>query len=378
MSPDSLVTSDESANRGPESAIGNFSGPGRCSELDSSQNEWNPRVLPKNHGSRLADPALAAILPMILCVTLNPCLDKTLTVSSWRPGDLVRGAALREVVGGKGNNVARALRRLGQESRPVTFLGGPTGGWCETLLRNDDAMDPLILPTRAATRVILTVRTDSTAEQTSFFDPDPAVTADEAANMLHQVEEALGSGVAALVLSGSSPAPATHGLFSDLISLARGRKIPVFLDTYGPALEAIWGFWPTAIQLNRREAAAHVRKPTLSNEDATSLLQTWGRHGVECGTITDGPNVVLMHVKGRLYQVTPPRINPVNPIGSGDSFLAGLVDGWLRGLAAEPLIRHAVGCAVANALVWDAGAIDPAEAARWSEQVEIEAPQRRA
>ena len=50
---------------------------------------------------------------MILCITLNPCLDKTLTVPPWRPGDLVRGVAIREVVGGKGNNVARALQRLG-------------------------------------------------------------------------------------------------------------------------------------------------------------------------------------------------------------------------------------------------------------------------
>ena len=56
---------------------------------------------------------------MILCVTLNACLDKTLTVPPWRPGDLVRGTAVREVVGGKGNNVARALR----EARP----GGAAG-----------------------------------------------------------------------------------------------------------------------------------------------------------------------------------------------------------------------------------------------------------
>ena len=64
---------------------------------------------------------------MILCVTLNPCLDKTLIVPAWRPGDSVRGRAVREVVGGKGNNVARALTRLGRSVRPATFLGGPVG-----------------------------------------------------------------------------------------------------------------------------------------------------------------------------------------------------------------------------------------------------------
>src|SRR5579875_1886396 len=108
---------------------------------------------------------------MILCVTLNPCLDKTLTVPPWRPGDLVRGTNLREVVGGKGNNVARALTRLGQSARPVTFLGGAVGAACESLLRRDDGLDPLVVPTGAPTRVILTVRTGTSPEQTAFFDP---------------------------------------------------------------------------------------------------------------------------------------------------------------------------------------------------------------
>lgn len=68
----------------------------------------------------------------------------------------------------------------------------------------------------------------------------------------------------------------------------------------------------------------------------------------------------------------PPRVQAVNPIGSGDTLLAGLVNGWLKRLDPEPLIRHALACAVANALVWDAGAIDPAEVARRSEEILVE------
>src|SRR5438552_1995743 len=117
---------------------------------------------------------------MILCVTLNPCLDKTLTVPAWRPGDSVRGQSLREVVGGKGNNVARALSRLGRSARPVTFFGGPLGDHCAAMLRIDDGLDALVIPTSAPTRTILTVRTEGTAEQTAFFDPDPAISEGEA------------------------------------------------------------------------------------------------------------------------------------------------------------------------------------------------------
>jgi tagatose 6-phosphate kinase len=310
---------------------------------------------------------------MILCVTLNPCLDKTLTVPSWHAGDSVRGSALRELVGGKGNNVARALSRLGRTPRPVTFLGGPVGTECESLLRTDDGLDPLVAPTEAPTRVILTVVTAGTTEQTAFFDPDPAITASEAEGLLHQVERALCEGSAqALTLSGSSPAPSTHGLYSDLIALARARQVPVFLDTYGPALDGIWGFWSTAIQLNRREAAVRLRKSSVTDDDVAGLLLEWQRHGVTCGIVTDGPSPVWIVYRGRPYRAIPPTIKVVNPIGSGDSLLAGLVDGWLNRLEPEPLFRHAIACAVANAIVWDAGAIDPRQVARFSAEIVVE------
>jgi tagatose 6-phosphate kinase len=310
---------------------------------------------------------------MILCVTLNPCLDKTLTVPSWRPGDLVRGVAVREVVGGKGNNVARALKRLGRAARPVTFLGGPLGSHCAELLRLDDGLDPIIITTDAPTRVILTVHTQSTNEQTAFFDPDPTITPSEAEALADRVEKALSSdGMSALTLSGSSPSAATHGIYSDLISLARARRIPVFLDTYGPALEAIWGFWPSVIQLNRKEAAGQLRQKSVTDQDVLGLLENWRRHGVTCGIVTDGPNPVLIQCREKRYRAIPPAIKAINPIGSGDSLLAGLVDSWLAGTDTEPMIRHALGCAVANATVWDAGAIDPEQARRFAEEVILE------
>ena len=221
--------------------------------------------------------------------------------------------------------------------------------------------------------MILTVRTEASAEQTAFFDPDPSLTGDEADALVQIVEQSLiAGGIDALTLSGSSPAPATHGLYSDLIALAKARGVPVFLDTYGPSLAAIWGFWPTAIQINRREAAAFLRKSTVTDQDVAGLLRDWDRHGVSVGVVTDGREPVSILFRGKRYRAIPPEITPVNPIGSGDSVLAGLVDGWLSGLEPEPLLGHAIACGVSNALVWDAGAIEPAEVARWSGQIVIE------
>ncbi|CAN5794762.1 1-phosphofructokinase family hexose kinase [soil metagenome] len=310
---------------------------------------------------------------MILCVTLNPCLDKTLSVPDWTPGDSVRGRAVSEVVGGKGNNVARALGRLGRPSRPATILGGAIGARCEELLRQVDSFDPLVTPSKAPTRVILTVRNEDSNAQTAFFDPDPEVSAAEAEGLYHRIEGALAEGdVQALTLSGSSPARATDGLYLDLISLARSRKVPVFLDTYGAALESVWGFWPDVIQLNRRELAQHLRCPQPTVQEALARLDAWGRHGVRLALVTDGPRPVLAQFEGRRYRLVPPEIEAVNPIGSGDCLLAGLVDAWLSGLEAEAMLRRGLACAVANAQTWDAGAIDPAEVRRLEDTIEVE------
>jgi fructose-1-phosphate kinase PfkB-like protein len=88
--------------------------------------------------------------------------------------------------------------------------------------------------------------------------------------------------------------------------------------------------------------------------------------------ITDGRAPVWARVRGVEYRIIPPEIDVVNPIGSGDSQLAGLVDGWLEGFSPERLLAHAVACGVANATVWDAGAIVPETVARWQERVVVE------
>jgi 1-phosphofructokinase family hexose kinase len=308
---------------------------------------------------------------MILCVTLNPCLDKTLTVPPWQPGDSIRGVAVREVAGGKGNNVARALRRLGRISRPVTFLGGAVGNRCRELLAGE-GFDPMVIPSTVGTREILTVRTHDSPNQTAFFDPDPAIAPGEVQALCEQVGAALASGVVeALTLSGSSPSEASHEAYSELIALAQARGVATFLDTYGPSLASIWGFWPNVMQLNRREAATHVGVGTATDADIWRLLDRWSRRGVPLALVTDGPNPVLVQSQGKRFRAIPPPMSVVNPVGSGDSLLAGVVDAWLAGNEPEQIIRHGVACACANVATWDAGAIDIHEVSELERRVSI-------
>ena len=95
--------------------------------------------------------------------------------------------------------------------------------------------------------------------------------------------------------------------------------------------------------------------------------------GARCTIITDGPGAVQAKLDGRHYRALPPTIAAVNPIGSGDCLMAGITDAWLSRLDPEPTLRHGIACAVANALVWDAGAVDRGAVQQHEAAVLIEA-----
>ncbi len=278
-------------------------------------------------------------------------------------------------MGGKGNNVARALARLGRQARPVTFLGGPIGSQCEALLRQDDGLDPLVVRTESPTRVILTVRTESSAEQTAFFDPDPGSAAGEASALLERVEQALDRGErgrddAVRVEPGSGdPRPLQRldraGDCAGIPGVSRHLRAGL------RARSGVSGRRPSSSTGARRPPTS--ARPASPIDDVAGLLQEWHRHGValrrrhrraesRAGSCCAASGIEPFLRKSR------PSIRSARATRSWQ----GWSTAGSSGLEPEPLFRHAIACAVANALVWDAGAIDPAEVARHREQVAIE------
>ncbi|MFW6170930.1 MAG: 1-phosphofructokinase family hexose kinase [Planctomycetota bacterium] len=292
---------------------------------------------------------------MQICVTLNPCLDKSLVVPAWQPGDhQVRGRECGWVVGGKGVNVARALTHLGQPARPALFLGGEIGLLCDRLLREQDGFEPLVSWTEAPTREILTVRTDQTAEQTAFFDPNPRINASEQQGLVDQLRAAFEGGAEWCVLSGSSPCRATNHLYATFILMARQAGMRACLDTYGecllPALEAR----PDVVKMNRKECEQAYGRP-LDSFAAVSDALAWIRaHGVAYAAITFGSQGVVAAWEDGVMAWEPPRIEEVNPIGAGDALTAGLIDALVRGEGPEEAFRWGMACAVCNVKRWGA------------------------
>ncbi len=300
---------------------------------------------------------------MNLCVTLNACLDKTLVVPRWTPGEhQVRGRAFSQVVGGKGVNVARALRRLGHAARPALFLGGELGQLCLRLLREHDGFAPLVTWTESPTREILTVRTEDTADQTGFFDPNPAIELHERDALAEQLAGEFAGGVAWCAMGGSSPCPATDDLFATLVHRGRAAGVRTLVDTYGLSLNLALDAAPDVVKVNRRECEQALGIELSAPGAIRAALQQLLATGVTYAAITFGPRGMAAAWEGALVAWRPPPVELVNPIGAGDAMAAGLIDALSRGVDPSRAFRWAMACAVASVQHWGAGEFQRDEA----------------
>ena len=147
----------------------------------------------------------------------------------------------------------------------------------------------------------------------------------------------------------------------------------MFLDTYGPALDAHLGLLARgdpAQPPGGRASPPHTRADRSRADRAARPLGVAAASRARSSPTAR--TLRLAQVRGRHYRVLPPTIEVVNPIGSGDCLLAGLVDAWLSDRPPQELLRHAFACAVANALVWDAGAIDHDDVVRQRAAIVVE------
>ncbi|MHB8970336.1 MAG: 1-phosphofructokinase family hexose kinase [Pirellulaceae bacterium] len=290
---------------------------------------------------------------MNLCVTLNPCLDKTLVVPPWTPGEhQVRGRSFSQVVGGKGVNVARALRRLSHPAQPALFLGGELGQLCHRLLREQDGFEPLVTWTQSPTREILTLRTEDTANQTAFFDPNPTILPGERDEFAAKLVAAFAAGVTWCVMSGSSPCRATDDLYATLVRQARKKGVSTLVDTYGDCFGMALAAVPDVVKLNRQECEQALGMQLDSPQSMREALQRIRDTGVRYVAVTCGPLGMAAAWDQHVTAWKPPAIELVNPIGAGDAMTAGLVDALSRGDEPSRSFRWAMACAVASVEHW--------------------------
>jgi 1-phosphofructokinase len=278
---------------------------------------------------------------LIVTVTLNPSVDRTIEVDVLSRGAVIRATAEHVDAGGKGINVTRALAAHGGKSRAVLPVGGSEGRQLVAMLASE-GVEIVEVPVRASARCNIAVsEPDGTVTKiNSLGHPLSAEeTAEVAAAVLASVSEA-----SWFVAGGSLPFGVPDTFYADLVERLRPAGVPVAVDTSGAPLAHAVAAGPALVKPNREELEAAVGRPLRTLGEVLAAAQELRGRGA--GTVlaslgADG--AVLVAADGAWHGEAPAVAR--SAVGAGDAMLAG----FLHGGAAGP-------AALTSALAWGAAA----------------------
>ena len=286
---------------------------------------------------------------MITTVTLNPMLDKTIPIDALRRGVITRAASLEAVVGGKGINVSRQLKMLGEETVATGFVGGEVGFQLERMLEAEGISHEFVR-VLGMTREGVTYR-EPDGTSTSIFEPPHRVTADEAERLIGKCS-LLTSSNSWVVCSGSSPCTESDGVFRAIVASCRARGIPVVLDSYGEAFRDAIDAVPTLVKPNRHECEQTFGRTLAGEDDLIAAARDLVGRGIRYVIISDGAQPCIAATADAVWAAVPPQITAVNATGSGDTMVAGLLHGLMQGWPFADCLAFGVAAGAANASMW--------------------------
>ncbi len=311
---------------------------------------------------------------MILTVTLNAAIDRTVAVPSFRQGHRHRAVEASTVAGGKGVNVARALKILDRPVIATGLAGGPTGARLMERMAEESILTDFTW-IAGESRTNLAVIDPTSGEQTEINERGPDVRAEELERFLEKLLY-LARGARICAIAGSMPPSVPASFSARMVEELKALGIETIVDTEGEPLIASLRAEPAAVTPNVREAEGAVGHEFNDREDLLSGLRSLVELGAADAVITKPEGCVASLLVGeerderRAYEVIAPEVDPVATVGSGDAFLAGYVAGRYDGRPPEECLRYAVACGAESTQHFGAGSVDPAEVERLLQGVE--------
>ena len=302
---------------------------------------------------------------MIVTVTLNAAVDRTLTVPNFQRGQRHRASAGLTLAGGKGINVARALKKLGVPVVATGFVGGAAGTRIVEELTREAVLNDFVRiedESRTSTAVV----DPAGGTYTEINEWGPAVSAEEL-EILHEKLLYLTQGAEIVVFAGSLPRHIDEDFYAEATRELARRHVPAVLDTEGEALRLGVEAEPFLVTPNQHEAEALVGQEFHDEEDFLLAVERIAELGARNVLITSESGCVARLREDRealLYRAIAPRVDAVSVVGAGDVLLAGFLAARHVGRSPEEALRAAVAAGAASTLEVGAGRFDPRAAGR--------------
>lgn len=307
---------------------------------------------------------------MILTVTLNASVDKLYVLDRLSPYEVMRVKEVNNTAGGKGLNVSRAAALAGERVTAMGFVGGYNGMLLESLIR-EDGIEKQFTHVRAETRCCVNVRDEETNRSTEFLEPGSPVTPEEVQRFLSDFKAQLPK-AGAVTISGSMPRGVPEDFYGVLVREARRQRIPVILDSSGPALKNALSAGPSMIKPNSDEIRQLFNVEIGSRQDLIAAAKQLRQSGIAAVAVSLGKDGVLVVCGEGVYHGITPDVPVVNTVGCGDSMVAGFAVSMVRREPMKQAIRFAVAVSTANALTKETGSFRQEDLVKLLGQIRVE------
>ena len=310
---------------------------------------------------------------MIVTVTLNVGLDRTLTVPNFQRGQRHRAPQGLTLAGGKGINVARALKRLDVPVVATGLAGGRTGTRVVEDLTAEGILNDFVRiadESRTTTAVV-----DPTGPSyTEINEWGPRVEPEELAMLLEKITY-LSRGADLVVFAGTLPREVGENFYAEAIRDLNRRGVRAALDAEGEPLRLGTEAEPFLVSPNQSEAERLAGQEFSDDEDSLMALERIADLGARNVLITSESRCFGLFREDRrrmLYRAVAPTVEPVSAVGSGDVLLAAFIAARLDEKPLDEALRAAVAAGTASILEVGAGRFDPREAGRLRSNVHVE------
>lgn len=273
---------------------------------------------------------------MIITLTPNPSIDRTLEIASLVPGGVHRATAEHEEPSGKGVNVTRALTINGVASLAVLPIGGSTGAQLESMLRAE-RVQSATASIAGAVRVNVSL-TEPGGRATKINAAGPQLSAEELSSLTAALLDRVGAGDW-VVASGSLPRGVDSDYYATVCGLVHRAGGRFALDASGEPFLAGLEAGPDVIKPNVEELEGATGDRIRTLGDAVAAARTLIESGARCAVVSMGPDGALLIDSSRVLHAWAHVSNPRSTIGAGDALLAGFLAG---GGAGENALREAV------------------------------------
>lgn len=308
---------------------------------------------------------------LILTVTMNPSVDIRYEMDQLNIDTTNRVPVAHKTAGGKGMNVARVIALSGRKAAATGIIGGTLGDFISQKTKEDNITDQFLKLSKESRNCIAILHDGN---QTEILEAGPTFTKEEGEQYLTKFEE-LVQDVKIITLSGSLPPGLSVDFYKQLIEIAHKNDVKTLLDTSGDALKAVLesDVHPDLVKINLEELnAVSEEEVSVDFESMKVALESNLFADIEAVIITEGSGGAKAKWKNDFYDITIPTVEAVNPVGSGDSTLAGFAVGLEEGKSIEETLTLGMTFGVLNAMEGQTGFINMDHYDEIAKEVKVE------